>query len=177
MTNQKMPLAWNDNSLGLNPKRMLADYRFRPIRGGFTCEFSDYAFQSTGPHDLATLLVEDGAADGTLEIRSRPTGVVERYESLYALAARSRTHLQNQSLKIPNNRLRTMFRTFSHGLRPDVQEWWSNTLSEKSRAWRFREYSFSPNRRRATKTVREFLDFDTDADLSAFKLRWPELWC
>jgi hypothetical protein len=171
-----MPLSWSDNRLALNPKQMFTDYRFRPIRGGFICQFPYYAFQSTRPHELATMLVEDGAADGTAEIRSRPNGVVERYESLHALAAHSRTHFQNQSLRIPDNRLQTMFRTSSHGLRPDVQEWWSNTLSEKSRAWRFREYSFSPNVRRARKIVREFLDFDTDADMTAFKLAWPELW-
>jgi hypothetical protein len=176
MTNHKMPLAWNDNSLGLNPKQMLADYRFRPIRGGFICEFPDYAFQSTLPHELATMLVEDGAADGTVEIKWRNRGVVERYESLRALVAYFHTHLQNQSLKFPDGRLQTIFRKASHGLRPDVQDWWRNTLSEESRPWRFRHYVFPPNRRRANKVVMEFLEFASDADLSVFKLRWPELW-
>jgi hypothetical protein len=155
---------------------MITTYRFRPVRGGFTFEFPSYAFQESRPHELATLLVKHGAEDGTVEIRWRHTGVVERYESLHGAAACFRTHLKNEALKIRGDRLQTLFAKTGRGLRPDVREWWENTLSVGSRPWRLRQYFFSPSTRRATKSICEFLEFGSDADTVAFKLRWPELW-
>jgi hypothetical protein len=173
MSIHKMPLAWSDNRLARNPEQMITTYQFQPVRGGFVCEFPDHEYKSFCPYKLADLLVADGLEDGTVQFKRGRQWPIEREESLHGMAALSR--ISNRRLIIPHDRISTLFRKSCHRLRPDVQEWWDDTLGAGSRAWRVRRYSFqSP--RRVTKLVGEFLEFGSDADMLAFKFRWPELW-
>jgi hypothetical protein len=177
MTIHKMPIAWSDNRLALNPKQLVAGYRFRPTRDGFVYESPNRELRAVERYELAACLVDDGVEDGTVEIRWRSSGMVERFESLHGMAALLRTQLQRRSLNIPRERLQTLFRKSGRGLKPDVQEWWDDTFKDSpSRAWHLRQYLFSPNARRANRMVTTFLEFATDADMLVFKFRWPELW-
>jgi hypothetical protein len=125
--------------------------------------------------NLPALLAEDGLDDGTVQV-DFGHGLFERHESLLGVVARFRMRLQRASLDISPGRLATLFTKSGRRLRPDVQRWFSDTLDPMSRPWRLRRYASSKGMRRARRYVDEFLEFDSDADLIAFKLRWSELW-
>jgi hypothetical protein len=176
MSIHKWPLAWSDNRLAHNPQQLISTYHFQPVHGGYICEFFDHVYKSRSLNTLADLLVTDGLEDGTVQFKRREDLFVRRHESLYGMVAKLKCQHRHRSLRIPPQRLQTLFTKSGRGLRPNVQSWWNDTLSPNSRPWRLREYLFPLNASRAHRIVSEFLDFDTNADLTAFKLRWPELW-
>jgi hypothetical protein len=176
MSIHKWPLAWSDNRLAHNPQQPITTYRFQPARGGYICEFADRIYKSRSLNALAGLLVVNGLEDGTVHFRRREDLFVRRHESLYGMVARLKCQHRHRSLRIPPQRLQTLFAKSGRGLLPDVQSWWNDTLSPQSRPWRLREYLFPLNAMRAHRIVTEFLQFDSDTDMLAFKLRWPELW-
>jgi hypothetical protein len=172
----KMPLRWSDSRLSRNPKQMTTDYRFQSMRSAVVCEFVDCKFQATGPYELAANLVSDGVEDGTVQMNSGSRGVIiERFESLHGMAARWRS-IQLGTLDIPSGRLATLFTKTGRGCRPDVTQWWNDTLSSTSHAWRLRRYLFAPTWQKARKFVDEVVEFSSVTDMIAFKLRFPELW-
>jgi hypothetical protein len=171
-----MPLPWSDNRLAFHPRQLVTNYRFRCNRDRALCDFPDYSFRAADHNELADVLQKDGNGDGTVQVEWEHNGIVERYESLYGMASRFRTKLQRADLNIPQDRLRALFTKSGRGLRPDVRQWWGETLSSTSRPWRLRRYVMLGRTHQAHKIVEEFLEFGTDADLVMFKFRWPELW-
>ena len=167
--NRKMPLAWANTSLAHNPAQMITNYRFQSDRDGVVCEFSDHEFRAALATELATMLVEDGVEDGTVQFDTGD-GVIERVDSLHSIAAFART--RSCPLRIPPDRLASLFMKSGRGLRPEVQEWWGDTLGPQSQPWRVRRYRFPPGCCRARKVIETFFEFASDADMVAFRLRW-----
>jgi hypothetical protein len=176
MPNYKFPLAWSDNRLAHNLQQMITAYRFQPVGSSYICEFTDHIYKARSLNSLADLLVANGLEDGTVQFRRRQDLFVRRHESLYGMVTKFKCQHRHRSLRIHPQRLQTIFTNSGRGLKPDVQIWWNDTLGPASRPWRLREYLFPLNASRAHRIVEEFLEFGTDADMLAFKMRWPELW-
>jgi hypothetical protein len=171
----KAPVPWWDDRLAFNLDQMVTSYRFQADRDCSTCEFPDCRYRAADPDELADLLVRDGLDDGTVQIEFDHNGLFDRHESLHGMAARFRTREQNEWLNIPSDRLAKLFTKSGRGLRPDVQQWWNEVLNPMSRPWRLRRYSSSKSMQRARRSVDQFCEFWSDADLIAFRLQWPEL--
>jgi hypothetical protein len=176
MPTRAMPLPWSNNNLALHPRQLVTNYRFRCSPNCALCDFPDYSFRAADHTELADVLQKDGNCDGTVQVEWEHNGSTARYESLYGMAAEFRTKLQRADLNIPQHQLRTLFTKSGRGLRPDVLQWWADTLSSTSRPWRLRRYVMLGRTRQARRIVEEFLEFGSETDMIAFKLRWPELW-
>jgi hypothetical protein len=169
MSAYKMPLAWRDHRLGFDPQKTVTDYRFDREGNGFVCNVSGRVFKAPRPSELADLLTTSGLADGTVEFDG---WYIDRIDSVHGMAVHLKTEAQNASLAIPQQHLSTLFRKSGRGLRPDVSEWWNDTLSPQSRPWRLRHYEFSRQGGRARRKFIDFIEFASDADMLVFKLRW-----
>jgi hypothetical protein len=169
-----MPLAWSDNRLAHHMNQMVADYQFQTVGDVTTSELRGCRIQAATPDELANLLVAiGGLIDGTVQVTLTNRYLWERHESLHGMAARFRTRGQAEWINIQPGRLATLFVKSGRGLRPDVQQWWDETISPMSRTWRLRCYVGSPYWCRPyAKLVEEVLELHTDADMLAFKFRW-----
>ena len=174
----KMPLPWSDNRLSTPAPEMITSYRFERYSGGMVSRFIDFEYRAKDANRLATKLVEAGFPDGTVQFPGPVAFVntVHCTESLHGMAALWRC--RRSLLKIPRSLLKSFFSKSGRGLRPDMKEWWSDTLNPASRPWRVRRYSYPVSdaglslRRRAKTVIDECLDFASDQDMLMFKMRW-----
>jgi hypothetical protein len=172
MSKYSMPLSWSDNLLAHNLYGMVTSYRFRSAPDRCTFELPDYRFAASGPDELADVLVTNGLQDGTVQVGHLKNGLFDRHESMYGMAARFRARDRFRELNISPDRLSALFVKSGRGLRRDVDDWWNTQLSPASQAWRLRRYAFAPGMRLARRRVDDFLEFGSDTDMIAFKLRW-----